>query len=155
MQAGVGKGVVQIRTKGHYMNRTHGGFPESEALHWNDDTQQQLGRIVFLVMSGGTFSAKQGYIKFYQLKRHFMTPEFDELIERLDQHRREKGFVPLTEMIGRIGEQMKTWGDVVDIDAQPDGPVEAPAVVPVVRREPVVVQYRTPPVAVEQMSLFG
>jgi hypothetical protein len=130
---------------------THGGLPESEALHWNDETRQQIGQVVFMLVAGSKDKSKQGYIKFYQLKRKFMADEFDGFILRLDAHRKEKGFTTLSDMVAAVGRKLIASGDTVDFDEQPTGPVEPEAV----RRYEII----TPPLPVihheaEQMSLF-
>lgn len=137
------------------MNRTHGGFPEYEALHWNDETRQQLGQIVFLLVAGNGKKAKQGYIEFYQLKRQFMAEEFDGFVSQLDAHRKSKCFPLLRSMVDAVAGQIVAAGDTVDFYAQPVGPVEVPVAAPVELHELVIVPHQTPLFAVEQMSLFG
>jgi hypothetical protein len=128
---------------------THGGLPE--ARHWDDDTRQQLGQVVFMVCAGSQEKARQGYIKFYQLKRLFNAVEFDQFVEELDEWRKKKGFKSLSLIIKEIGDQMTKHGQVIDID---EHPTEVPPV-PMVKRYEVITP-RLPIIhhEVEQMSLF-
>lgn len=130
---------------------THGGYPESEALHWTPDTRQQIGQIVFLLVSGDSKKVQQAYIDFYNLKNRFFAYEFDQFIEELDEFRIRKNFRSLTQMIKGAGYQVVKNGQVVTAEEQPsDIPPEVEQVF-----EKIESGVYNPPVErVEQMSLF-
>jgi len=130
---------------------THGGLPDEQTQHWDDDTRQQLGQVVFMVCAGSQDKARQGYIRFYQLKRLFNAAEFDQFVEELDEWRKREGHEPLLLIIKEIGDQMAKHGQVIDIDKQPTEVLPVPSV----RRYEII----TPPLPiihheVEQMCLF-
>lgn len=136
---------------------THGGLPEAQALHWNDETRQQIGQIVFMLAAGDAKMAQQAYIKFYELKRHFFAHEFDQYIEKLDEFRTKRKFKTLTAMIRDAGEQLITSGRVVDVEPQSsDIPEYAPTPAPpvVIHREFTETPQAVHSESVEQMSLF-
>lgn len=129
---------------------THGGLPDSEALHWDGETYHKLGVIAYLLMSGNAKKAAEGYREFYELKRHFMVEEFDRLIESLDEFRREKGMITFSGMVETVGKKIVETGTVESVERHPyDLPEKLiPQVTPVFT--PVPVKKET----VEQMSLF-
>jgi hypothetical protein len=99
---------------------TFGGLPETSAFHWDDETYQKLGNIVFLIMSGNKDKALRGYIEFYQLKRNFLEYEFDGFIKALDLYREKKGFESITSIINSLGEQMKSVKGIYNVKQQSD-----------------------------------
>ncbi|MFA5166826.1 MAG: hypothetical protein WC449_06075 [Candidatus Paceibacterota bacterium] len=127
---------------------THGGLPEVDALHWDGSTYHKIGVIVYLLMSGNSKKAAEGYREFHALKRMFMAEEFDRMISSLDDFRREKNMVTLSAMVEAVGNKIVESGEVKSIDQQPED-------LPAWKPEPVVCA----PVAikkekVEQMDLF-
>ena len=127
---------------------THGGLPDSEALHWDGDTYHKMGVIVYLLMSGNSKKAAEGYREFYELKRLFMAEEFDRLINSLDDFRREKNMVTLSAMVEAVGNKIVESGEIKSIDSQPED-------LPVWKPEPVAyAQVAIKKEKVEQMSLF-
>jgi hypothetical protein len=136
---------------------THGGLPEEQALHWNEETRQQIGQIVFMLVAGDAKKAQQAYIKFYELKRQFFAYEFDQYIDDLDEFRIKRKFKTLTAMIKDAGEQMVTSGRVVDVEPQPpDLPEYVPTSEPpvVIHREFTETSQAIHSESVEQMCLF-
>jgi hypothetical protein len=70
------------------MNLTWGGIPESEAFSWEDPTVgQAFGEIVLNLYSTDKKVRRQGYIDFYEFKRHFLVEEWDRKIAVLDEYR--------------------------------------------------------------------
>ena len=130
---------------------THGGYPESEALHWTPDTRQQIGQIVFMLVSGDPKKVQQAYIDFYNLKNRFFAWEFDEYISELDKYRVRKNFRSLTRMIKDAGGQIVKNGEVVAAEEQPaDIPQEVKKVFEKIKSG----VYNPPVERVQQMSLF-
>ena len=125
---------------------TFGGYPESEALHWDGKTYHKIGTIVYLLMSGNAKKAQAGYQEFFELKRHFMEDEFDATIKNLDDHRRDKGFKTLTEMVDLVGKKIVENGEVIDIEKQPE---DIPTF-----SDSALVLATSAVESVEQMSLF-
>ncbi|MBT8489698.1 MAG: hypothetical protein KJN62_01480 [Deltaproteobacteria bacterium] len=95
---------------------THGGLPLSEAWHWNVETSRQLGDIVVRLMSGSEQRIRQAYIDYYEMKRHFITNEFDLKIEELDRYRIEHDFITVTAMIEDARRQFVTDGDLINTE---------------------------------------
>ncbi len=96
-----------------------------------------------MLMSGDNKKAKTGYCEFYALKRLFMSEEFDWMINNLDDFRREKNMVTVSDMVTAVGKKIVEAGNVKSIDSQPED-------LPVWNPEPVVIKKEK----VEQMSLF-
>jgi hypothetical protein len=130
---------------------THGGYPESEALHWTTDTQQQIGQIVFMMVSGDAKKVQQAYLDFHNLKDRFFTWEFDQFVDELNEYRVRKNFKSLTQMVREAREQIVKNGAVITADKQPED------ILPEVKKvfEKIDSGAYEPPVErVEQMSLF-
>jgi hypothetical protein len=86
------------------MNFTHGGLPESKAWHWNHETYQKLGHIVYLLTSGDQRERQTGYCEYFAMRRQFMSKEWDDQIKRIDEFREEKGHCPLSDLAHRAGQ---------------------------------------------------
>ena len=102
---------------------THGGFPENEALHWNDDTYQQFGEIVFLLSSGKSENRQKGYQGYYELRRRFMANEFDSKMEELDKFRAQRNARPIQDILWEIGSE-------ITIEKKPRETVPVPVIMP-------------------------
>jgi hypothetical protein len=90
------------------MDRCHtfGGLHESEALHWNAETLQQFGHIVFLLSGASAEDRKKGRNEFYEFKRHFMEDEFNDKVVALELFRMEHNVKGLFELLEEIGDQL-------------------------------------------------
>jgi hypothetical protein len=99
---------------------THGGFPTSQALHWNKETYQRLGKIIVSMMTGTPEVAKRAYCEYYELKRYFLADEFEEKINELDRFRKNLGAETVHNVLEIIKEQLIVNGDLeFNINQQP------------------------------------
>ena len=82
--------------------RTWSGQDAECAWHWNHETYQKLGEVIFLLSTGLAANRTQAYNLFIELKRWFVEDEFDEYINKLDTHRKSLGMRPLKNIINDI-----------------------------------------------------
>jgi len=102
---------------------THGGFPVSEALHWNNETYQKLGSIIYELMRGKPEKVKEAYRNYYKLKRHFIEHEFETKIDELEKFRKDRGFSSLRETFNLVRGWLVGTGDLqFSINDKPDIP---------------------------------
>jgi hypothetical protein len=125
------------------INFTHGGLPEDQAWHWNNDTYQKLGHIVFLLNSNDSRERQNGYNEFFAMRRMFMSHEWDAQIKCIDDFRKEKGHKPIHEIVALARSQMIDFGHTLP---EPQG---NPAIPQEPRTEPQRVKTEC-----EQLSLF-
>ncbi len=78
---------------------THGGYPASQAYHWNTENHQKLGDILYRLLCGNREKRYQARQDFFRMKRHFMLDEWDEYIDKVDRLRASKGVKTLTQYI--------------------------------------------------------
>jgi hypothetical protein len=109
------------------INFTHGGLPETRALHWNEATYQKLGHIVFLLNSVDPRERQTGYCEFFAMRRMFMLNEWDDQIKRIDAFRAEKGHKEISEIVNDSRRQLVDFGRMMkaypENPAMPDAPV--------------------------------
>jgi hypothetical protein len=86
------------------MKFTHGGIPETDAWHWDDRTEKILGQAIADLYSGSAESQRKGRIAFYELKRYFMLPEWNQYLFRLDQYRVGIGHKPVYMLLRCVGD---------------------------------------------------
>jgi hypothetical protein len=91
---------------------TLGGLPESEALHWNEETYQRAGEIIKNLASGNPERRKKGYIDFHEMRRHFMDAEWTEKITQLDFFRVANRHPKIADVIERIRQELIATGHV-------------------------------------------
>ena len=102
---------------------TFGGFPASQALHWNEETHQKLGCIIYDLMQGNPEKVKDAYCRYYELKRHFIEYEFEDKIEALELFRKERGFSSVRGALELVRGQLIATSDLkFNIDQEPDIP---------------------------------
>lgn len=112
------------------VNFTHGGLPEPGAWHWNKETYQKLGHIVFLLNSGDQRERYSGYCEFFSMRRMFMSQEWDAQIKRIDDFREEKGHKAISEIVNDARGQMIDHGTTSGaIPGDPAMPGEVEAVI--------------------------
>lgn len=73
------------------MARTFGGMPEKDASHWDASTKQELGKVLWLIISGNPDKRRNGYNAWYNLKRCFMLDEWNGYLTTLDELRQSNG----------------------------------------------------------------
>lgn len=71
---------------------TIGGLPAAEAKTWTDDNKRLLGEVVCNMMAANPELRRKGYVRYYDLRRHFMKDEWDSYINDLESMRLRKGF---------------------------------------------------------------
>lgn len=89
------------------------------ALHWNEETYQRFGKIVFSLMSGNNKTAEQGYVDYFAMKRLFNKKEFEDVINRLNVFRENKNLVTIPEMVEHVKNQLVKNKTVVEIERHP------------------------------------
>jgi hypothetical protein len=117
--------------------RTIGGLPDTEALHWDNETYQQFGTIVYQLSSHDAELRRRGYRAFYEFRRHFIEVEFLEMINRLEAFRRDKHITPLDTLLKDIRGQILSIGHILPAVSTPVA-MPIPATV-LMARKPVAV----------------
>lgn len=84
---------------------THGGIPEAEALHWNKETYQRLGKIIFHLTKGDAGSRRRGYIEYHEFHRHFMKDEWESKIRDLEIFRAANGNKSIADILSGINQE--------------------------------------------------
>ena len=112
---------------------THGGLPENQALH---SVEQAIGEVVYLLYSGSFEKRKQGYIKFYEAKRHFLLTEWFEQMDRLEAYRKENGATPIYVMLEEVRQTLIKQGIQPAIQMEPDLEPEVLPIVHLSQKEP-------------------
>jgi hypothetical protein len=80
---------------------TCGGDSPEEALHWCEETYQQLGKIIWSLQSGSETDRVWGRRHYHYLKRMFMREEWDGYIARINTECRiPKGMKTVEELVG-------------------------------------------------------
>ena len=156
--------------------RTWSGQHEEHAWHWNRETYQLLGNIIYLLSTGLAESRTKAYHAYIDLKGWFFEHEFEEYITKLDKWRVSEGAEPIRDMIKEVYREMQpatSWkalngtqySDIMPLlnelvpekDQQPNGKlstviIEKPPVVqPVVLPEKVVKPSKK--IIIEQLQL--
>jgi hypothetical protein len=106
-----------------FVERTFGGIPADQAWHWNTETYQMFGAIIFNLSSGDTDLRKKGHMDFYEFKRHFTDVEFYQYFVRLEEFRTEKRFKTITTM---LHEQSEDWIESGKLRERDDYPATLP-----------------------------
>lgn len=119
---------------------------------WNAVTYQMLGNIVFLIMSGKAEKRREGYIRYFELKKDFPEEEFNSMILELDNYRREHNHRPVIELIDEIRVQIIDKG--LPSDSKPEYAVIPPLEQIRVNNKPVALK-QAKKEEVEQLDLFS
>jgi hypothetical protein len=96
----------QYRAGAAVMQFTHGGLIPSEAWHWNKETYQKLGHVVFLITDSRPEKQREGYQCFFALRRFFLPDEWQSQIDRVDEFRKERLRPSLSEIIARVQQEL-------------------------------------------------
>lgn len=80
--------------------RTIGGYEVSE--QWTDDNLKAFGDIVFKLSSSNQDAKKQGYVKFFELRRKFDLSSWSEFVTIHDNHRVKNGFRKIVDIINDV-----------------------------------------------------
>jgi hypothetical protein len=130
--------------------RTINGSPASEGYAWNEKTYQEFGNIVYLLSRSDNASRKQGYIKYYEFRHNFVFEVFNEMIDRLETFRIERGFKTITDLLSEIkGELIED--DVKNAEeSSPEIPLVIPTQASFIQPEEKIVSKNK----VVQLSLF-
>lgn len=122
-------------------------------LHWNEETYQRFGKIVFGLMSGNNKTAEQAYIDYFSMKRMFDKIEFEDVIDRLNEFRKNKNMVTIPEMVEYVKNQLVKNKTVVEIEKHPpDIPERVQAIFDKI--DSGFYDWMKKTETVEQMSLF-
>jgi hypothetical protein len=98
---------------------TFGGYPEAEAWHWTTDTYQKFGTIVYQLSSNDAELRRKGYFAFYEFRNFFIEAEFLEMIDKLEEFRRNKHIALIGTLLKDIKSQIVSMGHINPAPATP------------------------------------
>jgi hypothetical protein len=81
---------------------TWSGQPAETAWHWNPETYQKLGNIVYLLSTGKAEARTTAYNEYINLKRWFIVEEFEAYIDKLEIEQKKRDAKPLREIMEEI-----------------------------------------------------
>ena len=81
---------------------TLGGRPLNEAKSWTAEVNQEFGAILYKLFSTKFNIQHEGYQEFYLFRRDFIKEVFEEKLNALDAFRKERGGIPIREILANI-----------------------------------------------------